>query len=367
MRRREFVVALASAASVASTAGCLASEEDDEPSDNEENGRDFSLSDLEAFNDTDVDVESRFEGEPCPDLGDELTLCYHEVGTEPPVYLEPEREAGDPSEEPIEFTVLNEGPEPIEYHSGGWDLHKKTDESWLRILPWMTTLEGPISMSSGESNAWRVSMSSIEGMGEYFSSNSTSARYTGSGTYAFSATVGVERYPDVRLVSLFEVEDGPISFEPVGIDEYERQEGVIHARTESYEENEDRFVLSVTVVDDPSESELGELHDEYAVQSNIVNNTLAFLSNGKVEEVRFEGGEMLLRRASLLEAFNAVHEQLEGEIVIESSEDFTVEEYQKRLRFVNDDTTYEIAPMEYEGDRGEEREEAEKTSTRRFL
>ena len=365
MRRRYFVVALASTASVAPTAvtGCLSSEGDDEPSDNEEDG-DFSLSDLEAFSDTEVGVESRFEGEPCPDLGDELTLCYHEVGTEPPVYLEPEREVGDPSEEPIEFTVLNEGPEPIEYHSGGWDLHKKTDEGWLRILPWITTLEGPISMNSGESNAWRVSMSSIEGMGEYFSSNSTSARYTGSGTYAFSATVGVESYPDVRLVSLFEVEDGSISFEPVGIDEYERQEGVIHARTESYEENEDRFALSVTVVDDPSESELSEIHDEYAVQSNIINNTLAFFNDGNVEEIRFEGGETLLRRASLLEAFNAIHEQLEGEIVIESSEDFTVEEYQKRLRFVNDDTTYEIAPVEYEGDRGEE---AEETSTRRFL
>jgi len=358
MRRRDFVVATASTASVISTAGCLASEEDDEPSDNEENGRDFSLSDLEGFEDADMD--SRFEGNPCPDLGDELTLCYHEVGTEPPVYLEPEREVGDPSEEPIEFTLHNEAPEPVEYHSsGGWELHKNTDDGWLRILPWVTTLEGPGQVRPGSSESWSIEMSPIEDLNEFFAS--AGARHTGPGTYAFSVLVGVEGYADFRLVALLESGGEPLSFEPVGVVEQERKDGVVYARTESHEEDEDRFVISATVFDG-TQGTLAELHDEYAVQSNVANNTLAFLGDGDAEEVRFEVGETLLRRLSLLEAFGVVHENLEGETVIESLPNPSDDEQPSGLRFVNGGKTYEVAPVEHEKVEGEEdkrEEEAE--------
>jgi len=358
MRRRDFVVASATAASVspAAVTGCLSSEGEDEHKEGGD-GREFGLTDLEDFADAEVSVDSRFESEPCPDLGDELTLCYHDIGTEPAVYLEPERETGDPRGEPLVFTLRNDSSVPVEYHSsGGWELHKKKEDSeWLKIMPWVTTLEGPAQMRSGGSNSWGVRMSSIEDIGEYYRSDG--ARYTGSGTYAFSATVGVKRYTDARFVALFEVEGEPLSFEPIGIDEYEREDGVVHARTESYEEGEDRFVLSVTVVDDAPE-ELAELHDEHAVQSNIVNNTVAFLDEdedkGGTERVVFEGGEMLLRRAEQLERFGAVYEQLKGETVIKSLPDSTVKEYGSRLRFVNGDTAYEMTPVEYEDGGGEE-------------
>jgi hypothetical protein len=210
-------------------------------------------------------------------------------------------------------------------------------------------------MDSGESNTWSVSMSPTEDLNEFFAS--AGARYTGPGIYAFSATVGVESYADFRLVALFEVEGESLSFEPVGVVEQEREDSVVHARTESYEEDEEGFVLSATSVSEARET-LAELHDEYAVQSNLANNTLAFLNDKDLEEVRFEGGEMLLRRLSLLEAFGVVHENLEGEKIVESIPDSSGDERQSGLRFVNGGKTYMVAPLKYG-------EEGEKEGTRR--
>jgi hypothetical protein len=334
MDRRTFFISGAGALS-AGVSGCLT-----DGSRGEENREDTPT------------VDSRFSGEECPSFRDTgETRCYHEVGEQPDVYIAPEKEAGDPTEEAIKLALYNDSDGSVWSCplSECWNLHKLVEGEWLSITPFKDVPLMSEPLDAGDSYSWDVRMTDeIVGQRNLSNPEPSEMVYTGPGRYAFTVSVSMEEGgggDEIELVTLLELEGDPLEIEPSGAEEYEKETGTVRARTESYDE-EDRLVLSATRSEE-AVAEVEPIPTELAVQIYPVRNTLALFEN-ETQEVRLEGGSSLIDRMEDLRRAANVYEASAGGTLIHVTEDGSAEDYPYRFRFLYEGDYYDINPVEVE-------------------
>jgi|GEM_PF-3588543 len=332
MNRRDFIVAGSSAVLINGTSGCLT-----------DGGG--------GKGDTPT-VDSRFSGEECPSFRDtEETRCYHKVGEQPDVYIAPEQEAGNPTEEAMELALHNDSNGSVWSCplSECWNLHKLVEGEWLSITPFKDVPLVSEPLDAGDSYSWDVRMTDeIVDQRNLSNPGPSEMVYTGPGRYAFTVSVSMEEGgggDEIELVTLLELEGDPLEIKPSGAEEYERETGTVRARTENYDE-EDRLVLSATRSEE-AVAEVEPMLTELAVQIYPVRNTLAFFED-EIQEVRLEGGSSLIDRLEDLRKAANVYEASVGETLIDVTEDGSAEDYQYRFRFLYEGDYYDINPVEIE-------------------
>ena len=312
--------------------------------------------------DTDTaDVDSRFSGEDCPSFRDtDETRCYHEVGTEPDLYLVPENEAGNPAEEEMTFILHNNSDSAVWSTplSVSWDLYKFIDDEWRLLTPFRTVPMVNEPLDPGGFHTWSLEMSNEVEMSDRLSPEDSEMAYTGMGRYGFSVSVSTEDGgggDDIELVGLFHITGEPLELEPVGVEEHEREGDTVRVRMEGDEETEGRVVYSARQVEGTVEEDIEPMLTEIAAQLNPVRNTLHFFDIYNAEEVKFEGDMSLAEELSILRRAANIYTETQDESVIEVTEDGSTEEYPYRFRFLHDGSYYELAVEEYESAQGETR------------
>jgi hypothetical protein len=343
MKRRHFLLGSASAAAFVLT-GCL---------DSDTNGT----------NDTNaVSVDSRFSGEDCHSFRDtDETRCYHEVGTEPDVYLAPEQEAGNPAEEAMTFILHNDSDSSVWNcpFSECWDLHKLIDGEWQLLTPFRVDPLVFEPLEAGGSHVWNLEMSNDEvNQRDRVDPEDTDMAYTGMGRYGFSVSISTKSSgggDDIELVALFEIDGEPLELEPVGVEEHEREGDTMRVRMEGDEETEGRVVYSARQVEGTVEKEIEPMLTEIAAQLHPVRNTVYFFGRYDTEEVRFAGNSSLTEERSILHRAANIYTEKQDESVIEVTEEGAVNDFPYRFRFLHDSSYYELGVEEYESAQGETR------------
>ena len=334
MKRRHFLLGSASAAAFVLT-GCL---------DGDMNG----TNDTKA-----VTVDSRFAGEDCPSFRDtDETNCYHEVGTEPDVYLMPENEAGNPAEQEITFILHNDSDSAVWSTplSISWSLYKLMDGEWRLLTPFKTVPLVSEPLDSGGFHTWSLEMSNDVEMPNRLSPRDSDMAYTGMGRYAFSVSVSTEDGgggEDTELVALFHITGEPLELEPIGVEEHEIEDETVRVRMESGEEEGGRVVLSAREVDG-SGVDVEPMLTEIATQLHPIRNTVYFFDRYDAEEVRFEGNSSLAEELSILRRAASIYTETQDGSIIEVTEDGPVEDFPYRFRFLHEGSYYELAVEEYE-------------------
>ena len=334
MKRRHFLLGSASAAAFVLT-GCL---------DGDMNG----TNDTKA-----VTVDSRFAGEDCPSFRDtDETNCYHEVGTEPDVYLMPENEAGNPAEQEITFILHNDSDSAVWSTplSISWSLYKLMDGEWRLLTPFKTVPLVSEPLDSGGFHTWSLEMSNDVEMPNRLSPRDSDMAYTGMGRYAFSVSVSTEDGgggEDTELVALFHITGEPLELEPIGVEEHEIEDETVRVRMESGEEEGDSIVLSAREVDG-SGVDVEPMLTEIATQLHPIRNTVYFFDRYDAEEVRFEGNSSLAEELSILRRAASIYTETQDGSIIEVTEDGPVEDFPYRFRFLHEGSYYELAVEEYE-------------------
>ena len=230
-----------------------------------------------------TEVDSRFTGENCPSFEEDESRCYHEVGTQPDVYLVPERGAGDPREEEVSFTLYNDGDDEFSANFYNWRIDRLVDEEWRKVVPWLVSQ--PLrELPAGESHTWTVNADTEATDGERIeaSESTPTLRHPGSGTYAFSIDG-----PNQRHVALFEME-GEADFEPVGVESVEEENGVVVAEMER---GDDENVVEVSVTE--SDRNVNNVWEGLAVQSDVIVNSVS-LYDDETDEVSLRGGRRII-------------------------------------------------------------------------
>jgi len=226
MDRRNFLVAATGIAFSIGASGCLT-----------DGGRNGGETDPSG-------VDSRFSGEECPSFSDTReTRCYHEQGEQPDVYLTPEQEVGDPTEESMEITLQNNSDSPVWGCplSECWELHKLIEADWHSLTPFREVPLVSEPLEAGNSHAWNVEMSNeVIGQRSLLAPDVSELTYTGPGTYAFSVTfsTGEGGQNEAELVALFEAEGDTLEIEPTGVEGYESNDGTVHVHTEEEQSGE---------------------------------------------------------------------------------------------------------------------------------
>mgnify|MGYP000391424586 CR=1 FL=1 len=334
MKRRHFLLGSASAAAFVLT-GCL---------DGDMNG----TNDTKA-----VTVDSRFAGEDCPSFRDtDETNCYHEVGTEPDVYLMPENEAGNPAEQEITFILHNDSDSAVWSTplSISWSLYKLMDGEWRLLTPFKTVPLVSEPLDSGGFHTWSLEMSNDVEMPNRLSPRDSDMAYTGMGRYAFSVSVSTEDGgggEDTELVALFHITGEPLELEPIGVEEHEIEDETVRVRMESGEEEGGRVVLSAREVDGGG-VDVEPMLTEIATQLHPIRNTVYFFDRYDAEEVRFEGNSSLAEELSILRRAASIYTETQDGSIIEVTEDGPVEDFPYRFRFLHEGSYYELAVEEYE-------------------
>jgi len=295
------------------------------------------------------DVDSRFSGEDCPSFRDtQETRCYHEVGTQPDVHILPEGETGDPTEEPMVLTLHNTSDVPVWSCplSECWNIHKLIDGEWRSLTPFNRVPLVSEPLEPGESHTWELEMSEDITDHSLARANASEMAYTGPGTYAFSVSVEEEEEggDEVELVALFEIDGRPLELRPSGAEMYEQGNGVVHARTDTYDEDEESFVLSATRSD--GDADVSPIPAEIAAQIYPVRNVLAFFDDD-TREVRLEGGPWLMDEMSRLREAAMIYEQTQEETLMNILGG-SADELPQRFTFSYERYYYELSPEEPE-------------------
>lgn len=301
-----------------------------------------------------ADVDSRFAGEPCPlfeadDEDVDEVRCYHESGAVPDVYVEPEVEVGNPVEDSMEFTLYNGSGDDVETNYTSWTLRKQTDEGWMTLPPYVSTLELNI-LPSGDSRTMPLEMTALDEADDepgvsVFRSHTGPIRYTGSGRYSFSLSATEDTLlgdRDVLHVVLFEVEGPELGITPRH--SYEVTGEAVHVDLPDSDgdvEDEEFENLVLRARETELEPETEPLPLELAVQSDLVNDTVAHLTDG-YSEVVFDGGENAVRAMELHAEAADLAEQTVSSWRFETRENPDASVDDVLFRF--DGSAYEIVP-----------------------
>jgi len=300
-----------------------------------------------------ADVDSRFAGEDCPSFRDtDETNCYHEVGTEPDVYLMPENEAGNPAEQEITFILHNDSDSAVWSTplSISWSLYKLMDGEWRLLTPFKTVPLVSEPLDSGGFHTWSLEMSNDVEMPNRLSPRDSDMAYTGMGRYAFSVSVSTEDGgggEDTELVALFHITGEPLELEPIMVKEHEIEDETVRVRMESGEEEGDSIVLSAREVDGGG-VDVEPMLTEIATQLHPIRNTVYFFDRYDAEEVRFEGNSSLAEELSILRRAASIYTETQDGSIIEVTEDEPVEDFPYRFRFLHEGSYYELAVKEHE-------------------
>jgi len=299
---------------------------------------------------SDADVDSRFAGEGCPSFEDsDETRCYHEVGTEPDVYLVPEQEAGNPAEEAMTFILHNDSDSAVWSTplSVSWDLYKFIDDEWRLLTPFRTVPLVNEPLDPGGFHTWSLEMSNDVGMSERLSPEDSDMAYTGMGRYAFEISVSTEDGgggDEIGLVALFDVDGEPLELDPIGVENHEREDGTVRVRLEREENGEAEAVVAARRAEGAAEDVEPTL-SEIAAQLHPVRNTLAFFDD-ETEEIRLVGGMSLMKEMEQLRRAANISSGARDQTLIEVTEDGPVGDFPYRFRFLHDGIYYELTVEE---------------------
>jgi len=271
------------------------------------------------------------------------------VGTEPDVRLIPEKEIGNPAEEPITFILHNDSDSAVWSTplTVSWDLYKFIDDEWRLLTPFRTVPLVNEPPDPGGFHTWSLEMSNDTEMSERLSPEDSEMAYTGTGRYAFSVSASTEDSSggdDIELIALFHVTGEPLELEPIGVEDYEREDGTVRVRLEKEENDEVEAVVTARRVEGTTE-DVEPILSEIAAQLHPVRNTLAFFDGG-TDEVIFVGGISLMKEIEQLRRAANISSGARDRNLIEVTEDGSVDSFPYRFRFLHDGSYYELTVEE---------------------